>query len=376
MIKQIFYDTNRKNFIDNLKIICILMLFPYHTGMIYNAFFNDYYVYYKNIKIIDYFLMIINWWYMPLMFALAGISAFYALKKRSNKEFLKERFLKLLIPFVCSIILVLPSIGYIAEIFHSGYMGSYFSYYILYFTKFNNIKGFTGGFTPSHLWFIINLFCISVLCLPIMRILLKYKLKLNMMRINLTSIYMLFSIIFIYSIFLIIGIYSLGQNFIIFFMGFIILSDESILKKLNDNKWLCTIIAILSIIIMLYIYSKTGYIKKTDTAISLLFLAFESFTTWSIILAIIALSQSFLNKTNKLIKYFSNISFQVYIFHHTFILFFAFYVIKYTKNILFQYILIMVPSFILTLITCEIVRRVRFLSFMFGADYKKTQYRK
>jgi hypothetical protein len=37
-------DAMRKHFIDNLRWICVLLLIPYHTCMIYNRFGENFYV--------------------------------------------------------------------------------------------------------------------------------------------------------------------------------------------------------------------------------------------------------------------------------------------------------------------------------------------
>jgi len=360
----------RKNYVDNLRTLCILLLFPYHTGMIYNGFFNTYYVYYGYMKPMDDFLMIVNWWYMPMMFVLAGISSYLALKKRSSLEFLKERFIKLVIPCLFTILLVIPSISYVAEIFHNGFSGNFLSQYLKYFTNYKDIFGYTGGFTPSHIWFVADLWWIIFSSFLLMLYFVRHKEKIRIYKMSLFMIYLLFLFPLALTPIFIIGIYSLGQNFAIFMLGFMILSDENILEKLKKNMWLCMIIAILSLITTLYIYNKIGhqnYLKNKTIMVYVL----ENFTMWSCILALIGLSQNLLNMRNKITKYFSDISFQIYLFHHSFIIIFAFFVIRSISSIPLQFIIIMFISFILTLILCEIVRRNSILSFMFGAKYQK-----
>lgn len=363
-------EIERKNYIDNLRILCILLLFPYHTGMIYNGFLKTYYVHYGYVESIDNFLMIINWWYMPMMFVLAGISAYFALRKRSVWQFLKERFVKLLVPCFFTVILVLPSISYIAEVFHNGFSGDFLSQYLTYFTKYNTVYGFTGGFTPSHIWFIMNLWGIIATSFPVLALFVKYREKIKVHKMPLFVIYLLFLYPLISTPMVIVGIYSLGQNLAVFILGFLVLSDEDILKKLNKNKWICSIIAVLSLIVILIIYNKIGY-KDFLRSKTIIVYVIENFTMWSCILALIALSQSYLNMSNKITKYFSKVSFQIYLFHHTFILAVAFFILKITSNVPVQFLSIVIISFALTLIPCEIVRRNSVLSFMFGAKYVK-----
>ena len=72
----------RKYFIDNIRWICIMMLFPYHTLMIYNAFDENFYIKGQDIIGTSAFMIASYPWFMPLLFVLAGVSSVYALRKR------------------------------------------------------------------------------------------------------------------------------------------------------------------------------------------------------------------------------------------------------------------------------------------------------
>ncbi|WP_425517379.1 acyltransferase family protein [Paenibacillus solanacearum] len=50
-----------------------------------------------------------SFWFMPLLFLLAGMSSFYALQRRTGAHFVKERFLRLLIPLVVGTLIIVPS---------------------------------------------------------------------------------------------------------------------------------------------------------------------------------------------------------------------------------------------------------------------------
>ncbi len=360
------YNTsNRKNYLDNLRTFCILFLFVYHTCMIYNGLIGNYYIHYAKIKIIDYFILFFNWWFMPLMFAIAGVSAFYALQKRTNKEFLNERIFKLLIPFLFASVFVVPIIAYLAEISHNGVFGSFFYQYLLYFTKIIDFTGFSGGYTPAHMWFVETLFAISVISLPTMRYFLKIKSNEFMKNMKLPVIYLHFIFPLAFTPVLFIFPYSIGQNSVTFLLGFMLLSDEHILYKLKKKRWLCTAIALVSMLMMYYIFYNIGYESKL-TLKTFIFFIFDNFTMWSCIIAIFGQAQQILNKTNRVLKYLSSISFKIYIFHHIFILLIAYFIVNFTQNIPLQFIVIMSLSIPLTLMTCEVVVRVPILNFLFG----------
>lgn len=105
----------RKNYIDNLRVFCILLLFPYHTGMLYNDWGEAFYIHSETELPLTYVMSAIYPWWMTLLFVIAGISAYYALSNRSTKEFLLERVKKLLIPLLVGVITIVPMQTYIAD---------------------------------------------------------------------------------------------------------------------------------------------------------------------------------------------------------------------------------------------------------------------
>lgn len=98
----------RKYFIDNLRNITILLLFPVHTFMIWNDFGSRFYIWLGENKILSTLIVLVNPWFMPLLFVLAGVSARYALLKRTEKKFIAERIKKLLIPFLFGLVFFVP----------------------------------------------------------------------------------------------------------------------------------------------------------------------------------------------------------------------------------------------------------------------------
>lgn len=61
---------------------------------------------------------------MPILFVLAGMSAQYALEKRTNKEFVIQRVSKLLIPFISGMIFFVPFQTLYARRFSGNYQKS------------------------------------------------------------------------------------------------------------------------------------------------------------------------------------------------------------------------------------------------------------
>lgn len=107
----------RKHWIDNLRWVTVLLVLLYHAVYFYNnkgviggiGGFGD------GPQYQDVIMYILYPWFMPLIFILAGISARYALEKRTGKEWFKVRTRKLLVP---------STIGLLVFGFVSGWINS------------------------------------------------------------------------------------------------------------------------------------------------------------------------------------------------------------------------------------------------------------
>jgi glucan biosynthesis protein C len=152
----------RLYYLDWLRVFAVILLVPYHTGMIFVN--HDFHI--KNnatstgITIINAF---IDNWHMPLFFLLAGASTWFALNKRSPVVYLKERFLRLIVPLVFGILIIVPPQTFYERIQKSGFSGNYIDFY------FQLLDGIyhKGILIWNHLWFLLYLFIISVSVLPI-----------------------------------------------------------------------------------------------------------------------------------------------------------------------------------------------------------------
>ena len=156
-----------KYYIDNVRILCVLLLFPFHSAYIFNNLNESFYINGTPSEALTAVNLCVYPWWMTGLFVLAGISAMYALKKRSAKQFLIERVKRLLIPLIVAIVIIIPPQTYIADVFHNGYTGGYFEHYKVFFTL-TDFSGYDGHFTPANAWFILFLFIYSIMFLPLL----------------------------------------------------------------------------------------------------------------------------------------------------------------------------------------------------------------
>ncbi|WRS28009.1 acyltransferase family protein [Oscillospiraceae bacterium MB08-C2-2] len=348
----------REYSVDNLRCLVVLLLFPYHTFMIYNSFGESFYIKGTNITFTSNFIVAVWPWIMPLLFVVAGMSSAYALRKRTPLEYLKERVMKLFIPLISGILLIMPLMTYFAERFHNGYTGGYIEQYVLFFTKPTDLSGYHGGFTPGHFWFILYLFVISLVALPVMKTYQKSKRKIPIGLINLPLLLAFFVIPLACQIILNISGKSVGKYFAFFLLGYFILSDERILEKLDRYRFLLTGMFILGMAINLVLFNTELNIN------AILYEAIIELYAWVGILALLGMSKHYLNIITA--AYFSKSSFSVYIFHQPWIIIIAFYVFQFTQNTVLQMALILAGSIPLTFLSYELCKRIGILRFIFG----------
>ena len=158
-------------------------------------------------------------------------------EKRTTAKYVKERVKRLVIPLISGLLLLVPIMTYFAERFHNGYTGGYLEQYILFFTKKSDLSRYTGGFTVGHLWFILYLFIISMLTLPLILWYNKYGHKLQAEKIKVPMLLPMFFLTSALSLILNIGGKSLGYYFAFFSLGCFVLAEESIQARLEKNAW-------------------------------------------------------------------------------------------------------------------------------------------
>jgi surface polysaccharide O-acyltransferase-like enzyme len=350
----------RKSYIDNLRWLCVLMLFPYHILMIYNSFGENFYVKGEDIKAATAFITLTWPWFMPLLFTVAGISAAFALKKRSIVEYVKERGRKLLIPLISGLLLVIPVQTYFAERFHNGYDGGYFAQYILFFTKPTDLSGYTGGFTPGQLWFVLYLFVISLTAIPFIMLGKKVKTKPDIDELPLPVMLCLFILPVLGSLVLDISGKSLGEYFAYFLLGHFILSDDNIVQKLKNRRIILLGISLICAAVTVLCWYKVIHMPWVARDI------FDRLYAWVTVMALIGLGRKHLNMNNRFTAYMSRSSFAVYMFHQTWIVAAAFYVFKLTDILALQMSLILFGSMTATFATYELFKRIGVTRFLFA----------
>lgn len=346
----------RKYYLDNLRTLMILLLFPVHTFMIWNDYGTKFYVWGGESKLLSSLITLVNPWFMSILFVIAGMCANYSLRKRSIKGFVKERFSKLMLPFISGMILLIPFQTLYARKFFFGYNGSLFDNFKYFFTNFTDLSGYDGCFTPGHLWFILFLFVISILSLVVIKLLPYEKIRNKTEKMNIAIIILLFVPVWLFYYIGNFGGFSLGKDFILYLLGYYVFSNDLIIQKIIKwKKLILMLFCILQLGLSIAYYQFSYY---GDLGVNIV--------GWLGVLSFLIIGNEYFNKKTKITDYLSKASFPVYILHQTILVISGYYVLLSIDNIVMQVLIIMAGSFLLTFLCYEIIRRIPYLRKLFG----------
>jgi len=322
--------------------------------------------------IMDTFVRFIHLWIMPLFYVIAGVSAGYSLRKRQVDEYISERFKRLIIPIVGGVIFLIPPQIYLERLITTEFTGSY----IRFFPHFFEGLYPNGNFTLNHLWFILYLFVISLISLPLLK-----KLK----RVNdiewmggLKPWILLFPLIAIVIVEAALRYmwpkYLYPTDIMIFLVYFIcghyIVLDDNFsnsIKRYSNSAFLIGIVSF-SVITSLYyrnIIPPPGH--------SWNYVAFQicwSMTGWCWVVAIMGVGLKRLNIQHAVLNHVNDAVLPFYVLHQTVILVIAYYIVQREMGLILKFIYILTSAFVITVSLCYAIKQFNVTRVMFGLKVK------
>ena len=156
----------RLHYLDWLRVIAILGVFLFHAVHPFDL--GDWHI--KNAEqsmAITAILTLFSLWGMPFFFLIAGTGSWFALRRRTARQYVGERYRRLLIPFVFGAILLIPIMLFF-EWNHKTQTGAL----AVSFQEF--VIDRNVGFSPEwfgalgyHLWFLGFLFSFALITLSL-----------------------------------------------------------------------------------------------------------------------------------------------------------------------------------------------------------------
>ena len=256
----------RKYYLDNIRWITVVIVVIYHVLYMYNAegilgglgkITN------LTTQPYDIFMYFVYPWFMPVLFMVAGISSRLFLERHTDKEFVKSRTRKLLVP---------STIGLFAFQFIQGYVSMSLG------TAFTDLA---AGGVPKPviflimvasgsgvLWF-VHLLWIYSMILVLLRKIEQGRLLIIGAKTPLWMIALFYIPIWGAAQILntpIVSVYRAGFYFVFFMLGYYVFSNDEVMEKLKNHAILLTVsgVAVCIIFSILYfvVYGGMNYADK------------------------------------------------------------------------------------------------------------------
>lgn len=356
----------RKYYLDWIKVCVVIILVPFHTAVSFSHIGHAY-VYSK--EVIDSFLYVFisdyfNLWFMRMLFFISGVSVFMGLKKRNKKQFIKNRFRRLIIPVVFVIFSIGPLSGYILAIQHYNYVGSFISFYPQFFM---HVKQYLFW---GHMWYCVYLFAFSIISLPLFFYLknnTKVVNKINNFLANKSHILLPMLIVaFLEMIFrpfypglqTLLGDWANFFVYLFFFVfGFIIGPSKDLLQVIVKKMMIFLLFAIFSTVIYFYIKRFSNFSIESYKVNALLsFIWGISAYNW--VLFYLAFFKKYISKSNKLLQYLSKTSFHLYVFHYFIISIILYFLLKTKISHYFIWLITSILTYLIFVLMYELISRI------------------
>lgn len=366
----------RRYDLDWIRILGMATIFFYHCGRFFNL--EDWHV--KNNVLspdITIILAILGIWMMPLFFMISAMSSYYSLTKRSPKQYISERFKRLIVPLIFGIfVIIVPVQVYIERVSHGQFSGSFIDFYPHYFDGLYAVGG-NFAWMGLHLWYLEFLFIFSLLTLPLFVV--ARKQKYSSLVSHTASFFTKPGTIFLLAIPVIaveifvgqyrdniIGIQSFGGwsllTYLTFFIiGYFLSLDprfRDIVEKQRIPALLIAIgITLLGIVSYVYNLESVGNYQDILTAAD----------SWCWLLAIFGFGSKYLNFNHSILKYANEAVLPFYILHQTVIVVIGFWMAQWEIGVLEKYLILSSLSFVTIMIVYEeVIRRINIMRILFG----------
>lgn len=378
-------STSRRYDLDWLRIIAIITLLFYHTGMIYVSW-----GWHVQSKATSYpFELIMRWlhnWRMPLLFFISGAGTFFALRKRSFSAYAGERVQRLFVPLVFGMFVIVPPQIYFEWLFRGRFSGSYSEFYpnVFGFQPYQD-GGEGGAFSWHHLWFVAYLFLYSLVSIPVFRWLKSDSGQRFVDRIGgliekpggalwLVGFLLLNDLVlggfFPHETHALINDWAyFMKNLILFWLGYILISRREFWTILTDQRRYFLAATLICTIILYAARPLFGLDPDHDTVLIRTLFSFNRIgLTWFSVLMTIAYGYRYLNSNKPILPKLNEAVYPFYILHQTVIVMIGYYVLTRTNLGVYDGFLLVSLS---SLVVCAglyllVIRPVKALRLLFG----------
>lgn len=341
-------------------------------------------------------LLTINPWGIPLFFLVAGAGSWFALRRRSNRQYISERVNRLLIPFIVGTILLSPFQRYLEYLHNERFEGSFLRFIPEWLAALVPDYWFTPGtlgYWGLHLWFLAFLFLFSLLALPVFNWFKReagntFKTWLGRL-VEIRGGILLFVIPLSLARALVMPFVPVTEEhgwidfvymFLFFVLGYIIYSDDRFIQAVRRDRWLL----FTSGIVGLAAYFALSAVYGEDVVIgwgltfsfpgSFIGNLFFALISWGWAIFVLYLAMKYLNFSNKLLVYANETIMPFYLLHQPVIIVIAYFVVHWNISILAKILVIGISSLLVALALIEVlIKPFGSMRSLFGMKPKRSK---
>lgn len=352
--------SKRQFYIDNLRWLIILLLIPFHAAVAWNTWNEPNYIIFEGNRVLSSMVVFCSAFIMPLLFLLAGVSTKLALSKRSYGQYITERVKRLVVPLVFGTVLFMPLMTFIAAKHNLHYSGSIIDHYVRFFTRLTDFTGADGCFSFGQFWFLLYLFIISVVSLAVIALVRKLGLEKDV-NIPLWIIVLLCIPLPFLRELLSVGGKSFAEFTYLYLLGYYVFSNTKTVEKISKFGIVFLSVGIIASVLNVYLFVWSGMDYPVTNNIA------KTVSEWFMILGLIGTGKAYFDYSDKISNFLTQRSFAIYSLHYIFVVLMQFIAVGFAKdNMMLLFLLPVVVTYLLTLLSCEIFVRVPFLSFLIG----------
>ncbi|MFC2023658.1 acyltransferase family protein [Chloroflexota bacterium] len=380
-------EPKRLFYLDWLRVLLIVGVFTFHALHPFDALLDWHIKNPERSGAVTAILLLINPWGMSLFFLVAGVASKFALRRRSNRQYVGERVTRLLIPFLVGSILLTPPQLYLEAVHKGSFGGSFLSFIPELLASIASAKWLTPHIFVTlgvHLWFLGFLFLASLLALPVFRwfqgdagkSLIAWLARLVDRRGG-----MLLFILPLMLARVLIQPFDRPQahgwlDFVFyslfFISGYIIYSDDRFQSAIRKDGWLMFGSGMVGLALYFGIaaaYGDQAFEWAATFVMPWSIFLILSFTlmAWGWALAVLSLAMRYLGFSNRWLEYGNDTIMPFYLLHQPVIIVIAFFVVQWAAGIPVKLLVVVISSFLITLGLVELlIRPFKPMRMLFG----------
>ncbi|MCL0043917.1 acyltransferase family protein [Dehalococcoidia bacterium] len=346
----------RRYDVDTIRVLALCVLILYHVAVgfqpwgVYIAFITNS----QSLELLWKFMEVVNIWRIPILFVVSGMGVCFAMRRRNWTQLLKDRTVRIFVPYMFGIFLVVPV------------------YWVVFNSYYDKPQFYAAN--PGHLWFLGNIFLYVLVLMPLFSYLNNHpesifvRLMVRVVKLPLGVMFLFAFPLMIeslladpdnYAAFALEPLHGLLTGMICFLFGFVSASINGVFwDAVKRMKFITFGLALLFCLIRMFEVS----IPVTDVLVNRL-LAFES-ANW--MLSAFGFSATYLNKPSKVLAYLSSAVFPVYIVHLPVQFLFSSLIFPSDNPVFVKFVLVLITTYGGSLLIFEIMKRFKGVRLLFG----------